>query len=99
VGSVGQPRDGDPRGRWALWDSAQRTVEFRQVSYDVEAAAQAILAAGLAPMNAIRLFAEEEELLDQLTNSRIGLMPGSTRKCGRPLESSTVAEARSIPML
>jgi hypothetical protein len=29
------------------------------VRYDVEAAAQAILAAGLSPMNAIRLFAEE----------------------------------------
>jgi hypothetical protein len=34
-------------------------VEFRQVRYDVEAAAQAILAAGFSPMNGIRLFAEE----------------------------------------
>ena len=56
VGSVGQPRDGDSRARWALWDPDARTVEFRRVKYDVEAAGQAILAAGLSPTNAIRLF-------------------------------------------
>lgn len=34
VGSVGQPRDGDPRSCYVLYD--QRSVEFRRVVYDVE---------------------------------------------------------------
>lgn len=59
VGSVGQPRDGDARARWAIWDPGERTVEFRRVPYDVEAASEAIFAAGLCPFNAIRLFPHE----------------------------------------
>lgn len=34
-GSVGQPRDGDPRAAWALLDPASGTVVFRRTSYDV----------------------------------------------------------------
>jgi len=46
VGSVGQPRDGDIRAGYALLDG--RTVTFRRIEYDVEAARQDILAqAGL----------------------------------------------------
>lgn len=41
VGSTGQPRDGDTRASYALFDG--RTVEFRRVAYDVEAAARRIL--------------------------------------------------------
>ncbi len=40
VGSVGQPRDGDTRASYALFDG--RTVHWRRVRYDVEAAAQSI---------------------------------------------------------
>ena len=40
VGSVGQPRDGDRRASYALFDG--RTVLYRRVEYDVSAAAQAI---------------------------------------------------------
>lgn len=36
-GSVGQPRDGDPRAAYALLDPEKRTVEFRRVEYDIEA--------------------------------------------------------------
>ena len=36
-GSVGQPRDGDPRAAWALLDLDARTVEFRRVKYDIQA--------------------------------------------------------------
>jgi len=46
-GSVGQPRDGDPRAAFAVWDPAERTLAFQRVDYDVEAARQAILDAGL----------------------------------------------------
>lgn len=35
VGSVGQPRDGDPRSCYAIWDDAMGTVEFRRVEYDI----------------------------------------------------------------
>lgn len=38
VGSVGQPRDGDPRGSYVLFDG--ETVEFRRVKYDVERTVQ-----------------------------------------------------------
>lgn len=34
-GSVGQPRDGDPRASYALLDAAGATVEFRRVDYDI----------------------------------------------------------------
>lgn len=37
VGSVGQPRDGDPRSCYAIWDDVARTVTFRRVQYDLAA--------------------------------------------------------------
>ena len=40
VGSVGQPRDGDPRSCYAIFD--EEKVEFRRVTYDVEKTIQAI---------------------------------------------------------
>jgi len=53
VGSVGQPRDGDPRLCYALWDG--ETVRWRRLSYDVEAAGRRILAAGLPDTLGARL--------------------------------------------
>jgi diadenosine tetraphosphatase ApaH/serine/threonine PP2A family protein phosphatase len=35
-GSVGQPRDGDPRASYALLDTEAFTLEYRRVAYDVE---------------------------------------------------------------
>lgn len=55
-GSVGQPRDLDPRASYALLDFGARTVELRRVAYDVEAAAQAIQRAGLPTLLALRLY-------------------------------------------
>lgn len=46
-GSVGKPKDGDPRACWALLDTASGALEFRRVEYDVERTAQAILASDL----------------------------------------------------
>src|SRR5438874_8520897 len=34
-GSVGQPRDGDPRAAWLLLDTDARTASFRRVEYDI----------------------------------------------------------------
>lgn len=55
VGSVGQPRDRDPRACYAVYDSDARVVTLRRVEYDVEAARQAVLAAGLPEYLAERL--------------------------------------------
>ena len=54
-GSVGQPRDGDPRAAWLLLDTEAWTAEWRRVEYDIEGAAAAIRAAGLPGSLADRL--------------------------------------------
>jgi diadenosine tetraphosphatase ApaH/serine/threonine PP2A family protein phosphatase len=46
-GSVGQPRDGDPRAGYALYDSESATVTHHRVDYDIEATQQAMRAFGL----------------------------------------------------
>ena len=55
-GSVGQPRDGDPRAAYALWSPEEHTVEFRRAAYDVDRAAAKIRAAGLPDFLAARLY-------------------------------------------
>ena len=55
VGSVGQPRDGDPRAAYAVWDPKTRQVSFRRLEYDVAAAQARIRAAGLPERLAERL--------------------------------------------
>lgn len=54
-GSVGQPRDGDPRAAWLLLDLEGATASWRRVEYDVEGAAAAIRAARLPGSLAERL--------------------------------------------
>jgi diadenosine tetraphosphatase ApaH/serine/threonine PP2A family protein phosphatase len=55
VGSVGQPRDRDPRAAWVLWDADARRVTLRRVAYDVAATRSRIVAAGLPTFLADRL--------------------------------------------
>ena len=50
VGSVGRPKDGDPRAMYVVLTASAETpveVEIRRMAYDVETAAQEVLAAGL----------------------------------------------------
>lgn len=49
AGSVGRPKDGDPRASWAIvtWDSETLGVEHVRTAYDIERAAAAILESGL----------------------------------------------------
>lgn len=54
-GSVGQPRDGDPRAAYALYDSSAGLVTLRRSAYAVERAQEKILAAGLPRALANRL--------------------------------------------
>ncbi len=46
-GSVGQPRDGDWRSSFAVWDDEAEVLRFHRVEYDVAAAREDILGAGL----------------------------------------------------
>ena len=54
-GSVGQPRDGDPRASYILIDTQAATITWHRVHYDLAATQKAILAAGLPPNLALRL--------------------------------------------
>ncbi len=54
-GSIGQPRDRDPRAAFMTYDSEKRTVRWFRVSYAVERAQQRILKAGLPRLLADRL--------------------------------------------
>jgi diadenosine tetraphosphatase ApaH/serine/threonine PP2A family protein phosphatase len=54
-GSVGQPRDGDPRAAYALYDAGAATIAHCRVAYDVAAAQRKIRAAGLPEILADRL--------------------------------------------
>jgi diadenosine tetraphosphatase ApaH/serine/threonine PP2A family protein phosphatase len=54
-GSVGQPRDGDPRAAYAIVDTNDRRVELFRTKYPVEAAQAKIIDAGLPEVLAQRL--------------------------------------------
>ncbi|MGJ4954435.1 metallophosphoesterase family protein [Bradyrhizobium sp. HKCCYLRH2015] len=55
VGSVGQPRDGDPAASFVTFDTKTRELTYCRVPYDVDAAAQRIRDNGLPPWLAQRL--------------------------------------------
>jgi len=55
LGSVGQPRDGDPAASYATFDTESLELTYRRVPYDVATAAAKIRAAGLPEMLAERL--------------------------------------------
>ncbi len=56
-GSVGQPRDGDPRAAWLELDLDRWAATFHRAEYDIDGAAAAIRAAGLPDALAQRLHA------------------------------------------
>jgi len=55
IGSVGQPRDGDWRASYVLYDLESRVIYFRRIEYDIATTQQKILAAGLPEMLAHRI--------------------------------------------
>jgi diadenosine tetraphosphatase ApaH/serine/threonine PP2A family protein phosphatase len=55
-GSVGQPRDGDPRAAYATFDSDQKLVTLRRAVYPVQKTAADIKKAGLPDVLGLRLF-------------------------------------------
>jgi len=56
VGSVGQPRDGDNRAAYAVYDDAENSVRTVRLPYDIDAAAEKIRRAGLPLVLARRLY-------------------------------------------
>ncbi|MGD8513571.1 MAG: metallophosphoesterase family protein [Deltaproteobacteria bacterium] len=56
VGSVGQPRDGDNRAKYVIWDSASHQVDVRFIPYDIAKTASRILELGFPEFNARRLW-------------------------------------------
>jgi putative phosphoesterase len=55
-GSVGQPRDGDPRASYLILETSPPKAELRRVEYSIDATAEAIDAAGLPHRFATRLY-------------------------------------------
>ncbi|MGE4157678.1 MAG: metallophosphoesterase [Planctomycetota bacterium] len=55
VGSVGQPRNGNPSSMYALYDTNESKVFFHMVEYDLDLTVHKILASGLPEYNAERL--------------------------------------------
>jgi predicted phosphodiesterase len=55
VGSVGQPRDNDPRAAYGVLDLEKQTIRIRRTPYDIHAAQNAIINAGLPVWLALRL--------------------------------------------
>lgn len=55
VGSVGQPRDLDPRACYVIYDDQQRKVRVRRLEYDLQSASERMMAAGLPSTNAARI--------------------------------------------
>jgi len=55
VGSVGQPRDGDPRAAYALYDLTTQEISLRRVPYDVAGTQRKIAEEGLPEPLATRL--------------------------------------------
>jgi diadenosine tetraphosphatase ApaH/serine/threonine PP2A family protein phosphatase len=55
VGSVGQPRDGNPAAAYATFDTEARMLTFHRVPYDNRSAARKVREAGLPERLAYRL--------------------------------------------
>lgn len=55
AGSVGQPRDGDPRAAFVTFDPDEKVVELHRVEYDIQVCQKKILDAGLPERLALRL--------------------------------------------
>lgn len=55
VGSVGQPRDGDPRAAYVVYDSESQQLQIKRVRYDIKTTQKKIIKAGLPEILAKRL--------------------------------------------
>jgi diadenosine tetraphosphatase ApaH/serine/threonine PP2A family protein phosphatase len=56
VGAVGQPRDGDPRAKYVIWDNRRNTLKIRRIAYDIKRTARLIQQRGFVLRDAQRLY-------------------------------------------
>ena len=68
VGSVGQPRDGDSRAAYVIYDLKAGTIELRRLEYDFKKTQAKILEAGLPERLANRLALEPQHGLEELSH-------------------------------
>ena len=57
IGSVGQPRDNDPRACYVVFDNDEYAIEYHRVEYDIATAQQKMISASLPEILASRLAA------------------------------------------
>ena len=55
IGSVGQPRDGNPKASYCLYDRDKNEIEIKRISYEIKKVQDKIIAAGLPQRLAFRL--------------------------------------------
>lgn len=55
VGAIGQPRDGDPRAKYVMWDSHRKILQIRRVGYNVDRVIDLISERGFLRRDAERL--------------------------------------------
>lgn len=55
VGSVGQPRDGNPQAAYCIYDTAKKEAQIKRISYNIEITRRKIISAGLPRFLADRL--------------------------------------------
>ena len=55
-GSVGQPRDSNPKLSFAIWNTEKNTINFYRLDYDINSCANKIVAAGFPQELASRLY-------------------------------------------
>ena len=56
AGSVGQPRDGNNKAKYLIWDSTEDTVDVKFIDYDIAAVVEKMMAASLPQKHAQRLW-------------------------------------------
>jgi predicted phosphodiesterase len=56
AGSVGQPRDGDNRAKYVIFDTSKNILDVRYVPYDIASVVRKIIAAGFPEIHALRLW-------------------------------------------
>ncbi len=47
MGSVGQPRDGNPQAAYCIYDTDKENIQIKRISYDIQTTRQKIINEGL----------------------------------------------------
>lgn len=81
VGSVGSPRDGDPRACYSIYDAAARAVYYRRVPFDLDAFREDLRRAGL-PEEAGRFLEYDPARRARPVREALGFRPAASREEG-----------------